>query len=419
MTQRYSALALLRNALTGNRNWDQAWRSPDPAKRYDAIIVGGGGHGLATAFNLAKTHGITNVAVLEKGWIGGGNTGRNTTIVRSDYYYPESAAFFDRSVALYERLSRDLNFNIMFSQRGMLTVAHSRGEVDFQRRLVNGMALSGVDMETVTTEQARKLCPIMNFSPTARYPILGGMLQRRAGTVRHDAVVWGYARAADRLGVDIIQNCGVTGIDRDPVSGAVTGVQTTRGAIASNRVGIAVAGHSTMLADMAGFRLPLRSYALQAFVSEPMKPVLNIVASSAVLGVYVSQSDKGGLVIGGNADAYASYAQRGNMPTAESVAAGLVEFIPAFSRAKLLRQWAGIVDYAHDSSPVLGFSPVPGLFLNCGWGGGGFKAIPAGGETFAHTIATGQPHPLIKAFSLDRFRDLALVDEAAAAGIQH
>jgi sarcosine oxidase subunit beta len=301
----------------------------------------------------------------------------------------------------------------------MLTVAHSRGEVDFQRRLVNGMALNGIDMEMVTSAQARTLCPIMNFSPTARYPILGGMLQRRAGTVRHDAVVWGYARAADRLGVDIIQNTAVTGIDRDPASGAVTGVQTTRGAIACGRLGVAVAGHSTMLADMAGFRLPLRSYALQAFVSEPLKPVLDIVASSALLGVYVSQSDKGGLVIGGNADAYTSYAQRGNLPTAEAVVAGLVEFIPSFSRVKMLRQWAGIVDYAHDSSPVLGLSPVPGLYLNCGWGGGGFKAIPAGGETFAHTIATGTPHPLIAAFSLDRFRDLALVDEAAAAGIEH
>jgi sarcosine oxidase subunit beta len=417
VSRNYSALALLRGALSGNRRWDQAWRSPEPNARYDAVIVGGGGHGLATAYYLAKNHGLANVAVLEKGWIGGGNTGRNTTIVRSDYYYPQSAAFFDRSVALYEGLGRALNFNIMFSQRGMLTVAHSRGEVDFQRRLVNGMALNGIDMET--SAQARTLCPIMNFSPTARYPILGGMLQRRAGTVRHDAVVWGYARAADRLGVDIIQNTAVTGIDRDPASGAVTGVQTTRGAIACGRLGVAVAGHSTMLADMAGFRLPLRSYALQAFVSEPLKPVLDIVASSALLGVYVSQSDKGGLVIGGNADAYTSYAQRGNLPTAEAVVAGLVEFIPSFSRVKMLRQWAGIVDYAHDSSPVLGLSPVPGLYLNCGWGGGGFKAIPAGGETFAHTIATGTPHPLIAAFSLDRFRDLALVDEAAAAGIEH
>jgi sarcosine oxidase subunit beta len=419
VSRNYSALALLRGALSGNRRWDQAWRSPEPNARYDAVIVGGGGHGLATAYYLAKNHGLANVAVLEKGWIGGGNTGRNTTIVRSDYYYPQSAAFFDRSVALYEGLGRALNFNIMFSQRGMLTVAHSRGEVDFQRRLVNGMALNGIDMEMVTSAQARTLCPIMNFSPTARYPILGGMLQRRAGTVRHDAVVWGYARAADRLGVDIIQNTAVTGIDRDPASGAVTGVQTTRGAIACGRLGVAVAGHSTMLADMAGFRLPLRSYALQAFVSEPLKPVLDIVASSALLGVYVSQSDKGGLVIGGNADAYTSYAQRGNLPTAEAVVAGLVEFIPSFSRVKMLRQWAGIVDYAHDSSPVLGLSPVPGLYLNCGWGGGGFKAIPAGGETFAHTIATGTPHPLIAAFSLDRFRDLALVDEAAAAGIEH
>jgi sarcosine oxidase subunit beta len=419
MSDRYSALALLRHAFTGNRDWQQAWRSPEPKPAYDAVIVGGGGHGLATAYYLAKRHGMTNVAVLEKGWIGGGNTGRNTTIVRSDYYYPESAAFFDHSVSLYERLSRELNFNVMFSQRGMLTVAHSRGEVDFQRRLVNGMALNGVDMETVSAAEVRRLAPYLNYGSGARYPILGGMLQRRAGTVRHDAVVWGYARGADRLGVDIIQNCAVTGIDRDPLSGAVTGVQTTRGAIATRKLGLAAAGHSTLLADMAGFRLPLRSYALQAFVSEPLKPVLDMIVSSATLGIYVSQSDKGGLVLGGNADAYASYAQRGNVPTAEAVAAGLVEFIPSFSRVRLLRQWAGIVDYAHDSSPVLGKCAVPGVFLNCGWGGGGFKAIPAGGETFAATIATGEPHPLIAAFSLDRFRDLALVDEAAAAGISH
>lgn len=419
MSRAYSALALLRGALTGNTSWEPAWRSPEPKPHYDAIIIGGGGHGLATAYYLAKYHGITNVAVVEKGWIGGGNTGRNTTIVRSDYYYPQSAAFFNRSVTLYETLSRELNFNIMFSQRGMLTLAHSRGEVDFQRRLVNGMVLNGVDIEMMTSADVRKLCPILNFGADARYPILGGMFQRRAGTVRHDAVVWGYARAADRLGVDIIQNCAVTGIDRDPVSGAAIGIRTTRGAIGCTRLGIAVAGHSTLLADMAGFRLPLRSYALQAFVSEPMKPVLDIIASSSVLGVYVSQSDKGGLVFGGNADAYASYAQRGNTPTAEAVIAGLVELIPSFSRVKLLRQWAGIVDYAHDSSPVQGLSPVPGLYLNCGWGGGGFKAIPAGGETFAYTLATGKPHPLTAAFSLDRFRDLALVDEAAAAGISH
>lgn len=416
---RYSALALLRGALRGNRHWRPAWRSPEPRSVYDAVIVGGGGHGLATAYYLARNHGVTNVAVLEKGWIGGGNSGRNTTIVRSDYYYPQSAALFDRSVTLYEGLARDLNFNIMFSQRGMLTVAHSRGELDFQRRLVNGMALNGIDMELVDAAAAHRLCPILNTDPTARHPIVGGMLQRRAGTVRHDAVVWGYARAADRLGVDIIQNCAVTGIDRSPATGAVTGVRTTRGPIATARLGVAVAGHSTMLADMAGFRLPLRSYALQAFVSEPLKPVLDMVVSSSRLGVYVSQSDKGGLVLGGNADAYASYAQRGNVPVMEAVAAGLVALIPSFSRVRLLRQWAGIVDYAHDSSPVLGPSPVPGLLLNCGWGGGGFKAIPAGGEAMAHTMATGEPHERIRPFGLDRFRDMALVDEAAAAGIEH
>ena len=419
MSGRYSALALLKGGLTGNRNWQQAWRSPEPKPSYDAIIVGGGGHGLAAAYYLASQHGMRNVAVLEKGWIGSGNTGRNTTIVRSDYYYPESAALFDHSVKLYEGLSKELNFNIMFSQRGMLTTAHSRGELDFQRRLVNGMRLNGVDLETVGLDEIRRDYPYLNLSPTARYPILGGMRQKRAGTVRHDAVVWGYARAADRLGVDIIQNCPVTGIERHPVSGHVQAVQTGRGRIRTTRLGLAVAGHSSVVAEMAGFQLPLRSYALQAFVSEPMKPVLDTIVSSSALGIYVSQSDKGGLVFGGNADPYASYAQRGNIPVAEDVAAALVEFIPSFSRVKMLRQWAGIVDYAHDSSPVLGLSPVPGVYLNCGWGGGGFKAIPAGGETFAHTIATGEPHPLTQPFSLKRFRQLALIDEAAAAGISH
>jgi sarcosine oxidase subunit beta len=418
MTRGYSAFALLRHALSGHEHWPQAWRSPEPKPSYDVIIIGGGGHGLATAYYLARKHGIRNVAVLEKGWMGGGNTGRNTTIVRSDYYYPQSAAFFDHSVKLYEGLARELNFNIMFSQRGMLTVAHSRGELDMQRRLVNADALNGIDLETVTLEQARALCPILNYAPDARFPILGGMMQRRAGTVRHDAVVWGYARAADQLGVDIIQNCAVTGIERD-ANGAVMGVETTRGAIAAPKIGAAIAGHSTMIADMAGFRLPLRSYALQAYVSEPLKPALDMVVASNTLGVYLSQSDKGGLVIGGHADAYASYAQRGNLPVMESVLSALVEFIPSFGRVRLLRQWAGIVDYAHDSSPLVGLSPVPGLYLNCGWGGGGFKAIPAGGECFAHTIATGAPHQLIEAFSLDRFRDMRLVDEAAAAGIEH
>jgi sarcosine oxidase subunit beta len=414
MSDRYSALALLRHAFTGNRDWQQAWRSPEPKPAYDAVIVGGGGHGLATAYYLAKRHGMTNVAVLEKGWIGGGNTGRNTTIVRSDYYYPQSAAFFDRSVTLYEGLSRQLNFNIMFSQRGMLTVAHSRGEVDFQRRLVNGMALNGVDMETVSAAEVRRLAPYLNYGSGARYPIMGGMLQRRAGTVRHDAVVWGYARGADRLGVDIIQNCAVTGIDRDPLSGAVTGVETTRGAIATRKLGLAAAGHSTLLADMAGFRLPLRSYALQAFVSEPLKPVLDMIVSSATLGIYVSQSDKGGLVFGGNLDGYNSYAQRGNLGVVREVAEAAIALMPCISRIRLLRHWGGGMDMTPDASPIICPTPIDGLYLNGGWCYGGFKATPASGWCFAHTIATGKPHPLIAAYGLDRFRTGRTLDEAGA-----
>jgi len=417
--KRYSALALARQAIAGHDGWPQAWRSPEPKPRYGVVIIGGGGHGLATAYYLAKKHGIRDVAVIEKGWIGGGNSGRNTTIVRSDYFYAASAAFFEHSLKLYEGLSRELNFNIMLSQRGSLTLSHSRHEADFQRRVVNAMRLNGIDGEMMTRDQVREFCPILNFAPDARFPIHGGMIQRRAGTVRHDAVVWGYARAADALGVDIIQNCEVTGFRRDPATGAVTGVETTRGEIACDRVGLATAGHSTVVAERAGFRLPLTSYALQAFVSEPLKPVLDTVIGSSVINSYASQSDKGGIVAGGGIDAFPSYAQRGSPATAEKVIAGLVELIPSFSRIRLLRQWAGIVDYARDSSPIIGPSPVPGIFLNCGWGGGGFKAIPGGGDVFAHLIATGTPHPLTRAFGLHRFREAALVDEAAAAGIEH
>ncbi len=415
--QRYSLLSLAKHALRGHRDWHPAWRDAQPKKRYEVVIVGGGGHGLATAYYLAKNHGMTNVAVVEKGWIGGGNTGRNTTVVRSNYLFPASAAFYDHSVKLYEGLSRDLNFNVMFSQRGMMTLAHSRHDLDAQRRWVNAMHLNGIDSELLDRDAIRAVVPRLDCSGTARLPIMGGFLQKRGGTARHDAVAWGYARAASALGVDIIQNCEVTGFD--VASDGIAAVETTRGRIETSKLGLAAAGHSSVLAKKLGVRLPIMSYALQAFVSEPIKPVLDTVVLSPGAGIYVSQSDKGELVVGGGLDLYASYAQRGNLPTVEHVAAGLLTLFPSFSRLRMLRQWAGIVDVVHDSTPVLGLSPIPNVFLNCGWGTGGFKAIPAGGWCFAHTIAKNEPHPLTAAFGLDRFARGALIDEAAASGIAH
>ncbi len=414
---RYSLFSLARNALSGHRHWPQAWRSPEPKPRYAVVIVGGGGHGLATAYYLARNHGIRDVAVIEKGWIGGGNTGRNTTVVRSNYLFPESARFYDHSVRLYEGLSKELNFNIMFSQRGMVTLAHSRHDLDAQRRWANSMRMNGIDSDLLDRDGVRALAPGFDYSEDARFPVMGGFIQRRGGTARHDAVAWGYARAADALGVDIIQNCEVTGFDVG--ADGVTAVQTSRGRIGAGRIGLTVAGNSTLLANKLGFRLPITSYALQAFVSEPVKPMLDTVILSPAIGVYVSQSDKGELVIGGGLDHYASYAQRGNLPTVEAVTAGLLTLFPACSRMRMLRQWAGTVDVVHDSTPVFGASPVKGVYLNCGWGTGGFKAIPAGGWCLAHNIAKGEAHPLTAAFGLDRFASGAMIDEAAASGIAH
>lgn len=413
---RYSAWNLIASAPT-HADWAPAWRDAEPARRYDVIVVGGGGHGLATAYYLAKNHGITNVAVLEAGWIGGGNTGRNTTIVRSNYLYPESARLYDFSVRLYENLARELNFNIMFSQRGILTLAHSRHDLDSVSRWVNAMRFNGIDADMLDAREVQALEPRLNFGRDARFPILGGLLQKRAGPVRHDALAWGYARGASALGVDIVQNCTVTGFLMD--NGRVVGVKTNRGEIRADRVGAAVAGHSSQIAAMAGFRLPVTSYALQAMVSEPVKPVLNTVTLSPAVGAYWSQSDKGEVVIGGALDHFPSYAQKGSFGITQQVLAATLEMFPSFSRLRLLRQWAGIVDVVQDSSPIIGATPVSGLYINCGWGTGGFKAIPVGGWTLAHVLATGRNHELAEPFQLERFHTGRLIDEAAAAGIAH
>lgn len=414
---KYSAFNLVKNALSFNRHWTEAWRNPEPKREYDAIIVGGGGHGLATAYYLAKEHGLRNIAVVEKGWIGGGNTGRNTTIVRSNYLWTEASLLYEKSLKLWEGLSVDLNYNVMFSQRGVYNLGHTLQDMRDIERRVGANRLNGIDAEVVTAAQIKAAIPLINTSANARYPILGASLQRRAGVARHDAVAWGFARAADALGVDIIEQCEVTGINRD--GGQVTGIETTRGTIKSKKIGVVVAGNASVLADMAGMRLPLESHPLQALVSEPMKPVLDTVIMSNAVHGYVSQSDKGELVIGAGIDAYTGYGQRGSFQTIEHTLEAIVELFPMFSRVRMLRQWGGIVDISPDACPIISRTPVDGLYFNCGWGTGGFKATPGSGWAFAHTIAHDAPHELNAPFELTRFETGALIDEHGAAAVAH
>ncbi len=412
--QRYSAFALARRAATHHRGWERAWPAPALKDRYDVIVVGGGGHGLATAYYLAKNHGLRDVAVLEKGWLGGGNTGRNTTIIRSNYLQPESAAIYELSRTLYEGLSQDLNFNVMFSPRGVLTLCLTEHEVRALSRTQHANRLAGIATEMLTPAQIAKLCPILKLD--GRFPVLGGLWQADGGTARHDAVAWGYARAASALGVDVIQNCAVEGIDVS--NGRVMGVRTSQGAARCDKLALVVAGHSSVLAGMAGFRLPIESVALQALVSEPVKPMLDIVVMANAVHGYVSQSDKGELVIGGGTDVYNSYSQRGGFQHIEETVRALVELFPVIGRMTMLRQWGGIVDMTGDRSPILSRTPVEGVYLNCGWGTGGFKAIPGSGWAMAGLIARGED-PVAGPFSLERFREGRMIDESVAAAVAH
>ncbi len=414
----FGAFRLLREALRGQTGWEPQWRSPErPQPTYDVVIIGGGGHGLATAYYLAKQHRVGRIAVLEKGWIGGGNTGRNTTIIRSNYLFPESAALYDHAVQLWEGLSQELNYNVMFSPRGVLMLAHNVHDEQSFRRHVHANRLAGVDNEWLDAEGCRAFCPPLDIHQQ-RYPVVGGALQRRGGVARHDAVAWGYARAAATLGVDIVQNCEVIGITRG-ADGAVTALSTSKGEIRTGKIGVVAAGSTSLVMAMAGVRMPLESFPLQALVSEPVKPVFPCVVMSNTVHAYISQSDKGELVIGAGTDQYPSYSQAGGVQILSHTLEAICELFPMFRRMRMLRSWGGIVDTTSDRSPIIGLTPVPGLFVNCGWGTGGFKATPGSGHVFAATIARGEPHPIAAPFSLDRFATGRLIDEAAAAAVAH
>jgi len=415
---KFSARSLFANALSGHKNWPEQFPNKEPKKEYDVVIVGAGAHGLGAAYYLASKYGVTNVAVVEKGWLGGGNTGRNTTIIRSNYLYDESAGIYDHAVDLWDGLSQELNYNVMFSKRGVLMLAHNVHDVQSFTRHVHANRLNGVDNVWLTPEECKKVVPILDISPNRRYPVMGGAFQQRAGVARHDSVAWGYARAASKLGVDIIQNCMVTGIRRGK-DGAVEGVETEKGFIRAKKIGVSAAGNTSVVMEMAGLRFPLESYPLQALVSEPVKPIVPCVIMSNAVHAYISQSDKGELVIGAGTDQYTSYSQRGALHLVEHNIMAICEIFPVFKRMRMLRNWGGVVDVTPDRSPIVGKTPVQGLYVNCGWGTGGFKATPGAANLLAYTIAHDEPHKINAPFNLDRFVGGRLIDEAAAAAVAH
>ena len=416
MKKKYSIFSLAKNALSGHKEWPKMWRSPEPREFYDVIIIGGGGHGLGTAYYLAKEHGLKNIAVIEKGWLGGGNTGRNTTIIRSNYLWDDSAHLYEHSLKLWENLSSELNYNVMFSQRGVMNLAHNEHDIKEIKRRVSANNLNGIDSFWLSKEEIQKKVPIMN-TDNLRYPVLGASYQPRGGVARHDAIAWGFAMRADEMGVDLIQNCESHQIRTK--NGTIEGVETSKGFLRANKIGVVASGHTGVLAESAGIRLPLQSKPLQALVSEPIKPIIDTVVMSSAVHAYVSQSDKGELVIGAGTDSYNSFTQRGGFNIIEDTIRAMVELYPVFGKMKMLRQWGGIVDICPDASPIISKCDIDGLFFNCGWGTGGFKATPGSANVFAHTIAKNEPHQINSAFNLDRFASGRLVDEHGAAAVAH